>query len=149
MCPILDTQVSVMACVPLLGQAWSWLDNISKNQTLKLFVDKNPRILDFGGNFIKAFHYFFSTPFFPVKTFLKKNIKTNFLNTSLHKFPDNFYYWLEVLLKLSKYIYKKNAQHPKYFINIFISYLQYVCNFVTIKHGHAFLNPLPSYSKSQ
>ena len=35
------------------------LDNITNNQILKLFVEKNPRVLDFGGKFIKAFHYFF------------------------------------------------------------------------------------------
>ena len=48
----------------LLGQAARMhpvvLDNITNNQILKLFVEKNPRILDFSNLLI-----FFSKPFFP------------------------------------------------------------------------------------
>ena len=64
----------------------------------------------------------------PVYTFLKKHHNINFLNTSLHKFPYNFYYWLRVLLKLSKYIYKKNAKNSNlYIINIFIYSMCVMC----------------------
>ena len=40
-------------------------DNITNNQIFKLFVEKNPRIRDFVGSFIKTFHLFFFQSFFP------------------------------------------------------------------------------------
>ena len=66
--------------------------------------------------------------FFLVYTFLKKHLNINFLNTFLHKFPYNLYYWLGVLLKLRKYIYKKNEKHSNlYIINIFIYSMCVMC----------------------
>ena len=62
------------------------------------------------------------------RTPFKKHININFLNTYLHKFPYNLYYWLGVLLKLRKYIYKKNAKHLNlYIINIFIYSMCVMC----------------------
>jgi hypothetical protein len=39
------------------------LDSISNEKLLKRFVEKSPRILDFGGSIFKAFHYLFLKSF--------------------------------------------------------------------------------------
>ena len=49
-CIFLPQAIYIIHCI---------LDSISNEKILKQFVEKNPRILDFGGSIFKAFHHLF------------------------------------------------------------------------------------------